>query len=136
MGKRLACTSGLPGGVVSETDPFFLPADVREGLARARARDRRTTGGRLRVQVGDDWYPITAYDDSGFEVPLDVAPKLRGLVEIYDGPRLLRSVLIVAGGPSGDAMRYGFKRATAARTSAALDYERAGDAPAGYIAAP
>ena len=51
---------------MSESDLFFLPADVREGLAKARARDRRATGGRLRVQMGDVWFPITSFDDAGF----------------------------------------------------------------------
>ena len=120
---------------VTDSDMFFLPKDVREGLARARARDRKASGGRLRVQVGDTWYPITAYDETGFEVALEVAPKLRGLVEIHEGPRLLRSVLIVAMEPSGDVMRYAFKRATAARTTAPLDYERMGDLPSGYLSA-
>ncbi|SFJ29908.1 hypothetical protein [Jannaschia pohangensis] len=120
---------------MAQIDEHFLPRDVREGLANARARDRKKTGGRLRVHVGDDWYPITSYDDTGFEVALDIAPKLRGLVEIHEGPNLLRSVLIVAIEPEGDVMRYAFKRATAARTSAPLDYERVSEQPTAYLSA-
>ncbi len=117
---------------VNESEPY-LPQEVRDGLARARDRDRRRSGGRLRVQVGDTWYPILRYDETGFEVALQTAPKLRGLVEIHEGPRFLRSVLIVATEPVGDAMRYVFKRATAARTSPPLDYERPSDEPLGYL---
>lgn len=113
----------------------FLPKEVREGLALAQDRDRKATGGRLRVQVGRDWYPIRSFDADGFEVALDAAPKLRGHVEIHDGARMLRAALIVAGEPSGDAMRYDFKRITAVRDGAALDYVRDVDAPAGFIAA-
>lgn len=120
---------------MTQSELHYLPEEVRQGLARARARDRRATGGRMRVQVGDDWYPISAYDDDGFEVALEVAPKLRGLVEIHEGARLLRSVLIVAMAPTGTAMRYAFKRATAARDTAPLDYERRSEAPAGYLPA-
>ncbi|MEM8850244.1 MAG: hypothetical protein AAGE03_09435 [Pseudomonadota bacterium] len=110
-----------------------LPKEVREGLARARDQDRRKTGGKLRVQVGDDWYPIRSFDQSGFEVGLDTAPKLRGLVEIHDGARLLRQALIVAGASKGDAMRYEFKRTTASRQAAPVDYVRTTEAPAGYL---
>lgn len=120
---------------MSEPDHSYLPAEVLEGLARARDRDRRATGGRLRVQVGDDWYPITSYDAAGFEVAIEVAPKMRGLVEIHEGPTLLRSVLVVAVEQVGGAMRYAFKRTTAARKTPPLDYVRAGDAPAGYLPA-
>ncbi|CTQ31563.1 hypothetical protein [Jannaschia rubra] len=114
-------------------DPFPLPEDVREGLQKARDRDRRKTGGRLRVQVGDAWYPISAYDEHGFEVALSVAPKLRGLVEIHDGARLLRSVLIVAGEPLGEVMRYDIKRGTDARTDAPVDYEQPEGRPSAIL---
>ncbi|MCK0167887.1 hypothetical protein MWU52_10035 [Jannaschia sp. S6380] len=113
----------------------YLPKEVRDGLARARDRDRRATGGRMRVHVGEDWYPIAAYDDEGFEVALDVAPKLRGLVEIHEGAQLLRSVLIVAAAPTDTTMRYVFKRATAARDAAPLDYVRSGTDPVGLLTA-
>lgn len=122
---------------MSESDLYFLPENVRAGLAAARARDRRATGGRLRVQMGETWYPIHSFDETGFEIRLDAmagGPMLRGLVDIYEGPRMVRSVLIIAGEPDGATMRYDFKRATAARTQAPVDYVRATDAPAGYIA--
>lgn len=120
---------------MSEPDLSHLPAEVREGLARARARDRKVTGGRLRVEVGDAWYPIRSYDATGFEVAIDVAPKLRGLVEIHDGPRMVRTALIVAGEVVDGAMRYGFKRTTAARDAAPLDYVVATEAVAGALPA-
>ncbi|CUH15751.1 hypothetical protein JSE7799_00320 [Jannaschia seosinensis] len=113
----------------------ILPHDIREGLARARAKDRKATGGGLRVQMGEVWYPLRSYSEDGFEVAIEVAPKLRGLVEIHQGPRLLRSVLIVAMEPSGDVMRYAFKRTTAARTSPPVDYEQAADLPFAYLPA-
>jgi len=118
---------------MGQTDIQFLPKEVREGLAKARARDRKKTGGRLRVQMGDTWYPITSYDASGFDVELEVAPKLRGLVEIHEGANLLQSVLIVATEPEGEVMRYTFKRATAARMSPPVDYERAIEETAGFL---
>lgn len=119
---------------MAEVDHDVLPEAVRAGLLRARDRDRRATGGRLRVQVGEDWHPILAYDAAGFEVSLDAAMSLRGLVEIHDGPRHVHSALIVATEPVDGVMRYVFKRSTAARATAPLDYARDGDAPAGLIA--
>jgi len=122
--------------VVSESELFHLPASVREGLAMARRRDRKATGGRLRVQMGETWYPIVSFDASGFEVPLeafDGGPALRGLVEIHEGPRMIRSVLVVAGEASETTMRYDFKRTTLPRTQAPVDYERAVDVAAGYL---
>ncbi len=118
---------------MTDDDMFFLPREARESLARAP--DREASAGRMRVQVGEVWYPITALDEDGFEVALNLAPKLRGLVEIHEGPRLLRSALIVAMDPVGDVMRYAFKRTTAPRTTAPLDYERTGDLPSGYLGA-
>lgn len=122
---------------MDESDLYYLPEEVRAGLAAARARDRKVTGGRLRVQMGEIWYPIHSFDDTGFEITLDAmagGPMLRGLVDIYKGPRMIRSVLIIAREPDGETMRYDFKRTTAPRTQAPLDYERTGDAPAGFIA--
>ena len=110
-----------------------LPQAVREGLVRVRDRERRATGGRLRVQAGEAWHPILACDATGFEVALDVAPRLRGRVEIHDGPRHLHTALIVATEPSGGTMRYVYKRSTPARATAPLDYARDGEAPAGYL---
>lgn len=120
---------------MTDDDLFLVPSEARESLSRAEARDRKASAGRMRVQVGEAWYPIAALDDAGFEVALDVAPKLRGLVEIHEGPRLLRSALIVAMGPIGDVMRYAFKRTTAPRMTAPLDYERTDALPSGYLAA-
>ncbi|GIT90980.1 hypothetical protein JANAI62_14350 [Jannaschia pagri] len=120
---------------MADTDRHFLPKDVREGLLVAQKRARRTSGGKLRVHVGDTWYPIRSYDETGFDVGLDVAPKLRGLVEIHEGSRILRTVLIVAAEPSGDVMHYDFKRATAARDTPPLDYPSDTTEPVGYLPA-
>lgn len=122
---------------MTDVDFFLLPAEVRDGLNLARARDRRATGGRLRVQMGETWYPVTSCDATGFDVPLSAlagSPALRGLVEIHEGPRMIRSVLVVAVASSNGSMRYEFKRTTAPRTRAPLDYESASDLPVGFLA--
>lgn len=117
------------------SDLFFLPEEVREGLERAQARDR-VRRGRLRVQTGDAWVPVTAIDATGFEVAQGHAPRLRGLVEVHDGARHVRTCLVVAAEPTPrGGMRYEFKRDTAVRHAAALDYVAEREAPAGYLAA-
>ncbi|MEL6586087.1 MAG: hypothetical protein AAFY65_10015 [Pseudomonadota bacterium] len=120
---------------MAASDRVFLPKDVREGLERARQQDRKKTGGRLRVQVGDDWYPIRRFDERGFEVGVEIAPKLRGYVEIHDGPNLLRTALIIASEPGDESIRYEFKRGGRVHRTAPLDYARDGATPDGYLTA-
>ena len=116
-------------------DLYYLPKEVRDGLDRARAAAAKRRG-RLRVQAGEAWFPITDLTETGFEVALADAPRLRGLVEIHDGARLVRTCLVVAMEPTANGgMRYDFKRATAVRHAAALDYVADRPAPAGYLAA-
>ncbi|MEM8825163.1 MAG: hypothetical protein AAGF30_16265, partial [Pseudomonadota bacterium] len=131
--KRISLTPIWGIKVMIDIESDALPKEVREGLERAREQDRRKTGGKLRVQVGDTWYPIRSFDQSGFEVGIDDAPKLRGLVEIHDGARMLRQALIIAGASTDDVMRYEFKRATASRSAAPVDYVRKSEAPVGYL---
>ena len=114
------------------TEAAYLSPEIRAGLDAARARAYRRGRG-LRVHVGGAWYPIQAMDEDGFEVALDVAPKLRGHVEIHDGARVVRSALVVAGEVRGGAMHYVFKRVTTPRAEAALDYVRVLPATAGLI---
>ena len=59
-------------------------------------------------------FPVLDYRDSGFSLDIDNAPKLRGLVDLYDGSRHLYQCLIVASEEDGMLMRYEFKRSTAA----------------------
>lgn len=120
---------------MSQAPQNFLSKEVLEGLDRARQRDRKKTGGSLRVQIGDDWYPLLSYDRTGFEVAADIAPKLRGLVEIHDGPRHVRTALIMATEVTDGAIRYSFKRTTAPRLFAPVDYVLNSEQPAGYLTA-
>jgi hypothetical protein len=111
----------------------FLSDEVRAGLDAARDRARRGTGGKLRVQIGDDWFPIRAFDATGFEVDLGAAPRLRGAVELHDGPRHVHSALIVATERRGDAIRYVFKRLTRVPDGQPLDYARETPEVAGLL---
>jgi hypothetical protein len=109
----------------------FLPKDLLDQLNAARRQNRRKRATRV-VHVGDEAFPILDYTDGGFAVDADDVPRLRGLVDIFDGPRHLTQALIVASAQDGDLMRYEFKRNTPAETSAPVDFERAAP-PVGLI---
>lgn len=110
----------------------FMPQDVVDGLARARhaAQTKKT---RLRVRVGDDMIPLVRLTSTYFAIDRELAPRLRGLVDIYDGARLLYQALVVATSFDGDAVVFEFKRNTAVASAPALDFERDADAPVGLL---
>ncbi|TFL20093.1 hypothetical protein [Jannaschia formosa] len=108
-----------------ELESDILPQDVRDGLAAAPPRRVRRPVRGIRVRVGDIWYPIRAMDETGFDLDVEFAPKLRGLVEIHDGGTLLRVGLVVAAEPSRNVMHYDFKRTTEMRAAPPRDYVRA-----------
>ncbi|MEL7345933.1 MAG: hypothetical protein AAFN59_13940 [Pseudomonadota bacterium] len=110
----------------------FLPKEVREGLEKARKRDLKRRS-RLKVRIGEQDFTILRYWESGFSLDADDAQSLRGLVDIYDGARHLSQCLIVASEQSGEEMVYEFKRETAAREKAPLDFERDENAPVALI---
>ena len=110
----------------------YLSKEIREGLAAARAKALRKSS-RLRVLADGVTYPILRLEDHGFVVPLADAPRLRGLVDVYDGGRHLWQCLIVASEEEGDEMLYEFKRQTAALDGPAADFERDPDAPTALI---
>ena len=106
----------------------FLPKEVAEGLAAAQKKSLKKSS-RLRVRVGETYYKILHYWDTGFAIDLEEAPKLRGLIDIYDGGRHLYQCLIIASAEEGDQMHYEFKRNTQANDKAPLDFVRPDDAP-------
>lgn len=113
----------------------FLPEDVRRGLLSAR---EKSGPGRHRmcVHVGDAVFPLLRSWPGGFAVDSARTPRLRGLVELFDGPRHLAQCLIVAASDEGGQTVYEIKRMTAARDQAARDYEQDEGGPAGYLPGP
>ena len=110
----------------------FLPKEVRDGLEAARKRDRsRKT--RLRVQLGEAVFPVLRLWDDGFALDADHAPRLRGLVDVYDGSRHICQCLIVASSIEGGELICDFKRSTLAVDRPALDFWRDENAPVGYL---
>lgn len=110
----------------------FMSKEVREGLELAR-KAQVAKKSRLRVQIGDDVYPILRFSEKSFSIDAEDAPHMRGLVDIFDGARHLYQALIMATSFDGHAMVYEFKRNTLASDKAPLDFERDETAPAALI---
>lgn len=109
-----------------------LSKDIQEGLKAARLKSLRKAS-RLRLEVDGRVHPVLRMWKTGFSIPAEDAPQLRGLVDLYDGANHLFQCLIVKSEEDAGEMQYEFKRATAVVHAAALDFERPDDAPAGLI---
>ncbi|MEM6275952.1 MAG: hypothetical protein AAF714_03315 [Pseudomonadota bacterium] len=101
----------------------YLSDEVREGLEAARAKQTRRKS-RLRVETGSGYFPVLRLWGDGFSVDRDSAPNLRGLVDLYDGPRHLYQALIVTSSEDAGERRFEFKRNTMADDAAPLDFVR------------
>ena len=101
----------------------FLPREVREGLDQARRAARRPAR-RLRVEVGGESFAVLRYWEEGFALDATLAPRLRGLVDLYDGPSHEGRFLIVASAEEEGERRYEFKRRTPPHPTAPRDSAR------------
>ena len=110
----------------------YLSPEIEAALKAARKAAMKKSS-RLRVEMGAAQYPILKLWDKGFALDVSGAPKLRGLVDIYDGAKHLMNGLIIATEEEGDMMHYEFKRVTQAHDKAPLDYERDTNAPVALI---
>ena len=110
----------------------FLPKDIVEGLNMAQNRNAARKS-RLRIQIGEAVFPVLRFWHDGFALDAALAPKLRGLADAYDGSRHVFQCLIMASSEENGQRVYEFKRSTAVRDTAPLDYWRDDDAPVGYL---
>lgn len=110
----------------------YLPKELRQEMDEARKRTLKRRS-RLNVQVGGETYRILRMTADGFTLDADDVAHLRGLVDVYDGPRHLSQDLIIASGVEAGELVCRVKWSTPAADRAALDYERAADAPTGYL---
>ncbi|MGC8203064.1 hypothetical protein ACP2AV_10205 [Aliiroseovarius sp. PTFE2010] len=99
----------------------FLPKEVRDGLEMAR-KAQLLKSSRLCVHAGDKVYRVLRLWGTGFAMDAEDAPKLRGLVDLYDGPSHLYQALIVTSDEDSGERIFEFKRATQAQTFAPRDY--------------
>ena len=110
----------------------FLPKEVREGLELARKQSLRKKS-RMRVRAGEQTFTILRYWEDGFALDSEDAPKLRGLVDLFDGGRHVSQCLIIASAEDSGERVYEFKRATVASDHVPVDYEKDANAPVGLL---
>lgn len=111
----------------------YLPDDLREGLRQAATRTRRRS--RLHIQLGDAVFPVERVWSTGLALQSARLGHLRGLVDLYDGPRHVGHCLIVASVIEGDELVCEFKSFQPVGDTPPVDFEREGEAPAGYLPA-
>lgn len=109
-----------------------LPEAVRRGLEDARVAMLRRSS-RLCIHDGDRIHRVLRLWDGGFSLDARDAPRLRGHVDLFDGPRHLYQCLIVAGHAAQGEMVYEFKWNTAVLDRAPVDFVRADAAPVALI---
>jgi hypothetical protein len=110
----------------------FLPKEVREGLEAARKKAQQKKS-RLRVHIGDNIYPVLRLWDEGFAMDADIAPNMRGLVDLYEGTIHLYQCLIITSEQVVGERVFEFKRSTAAVDHPPLDFYREEDAPVALL---
>ncbi|WP_342076685.1 hypothetical protein [Yoonia sp. SS1-5] len=110
----------------------FLPEAIRQGLEDARKASLKRKD-RLSVHDGSETYRIRRFWDSGFALDLDASDKLRGHVDIYDGPRHLYQCLVVSSVSDAHEHVFEFKWLTPVATAPAADFVRPDFVPAGLI---
>ena len=110
-----------------------LSKDIQAGLDAARLQSLRKAS-RLRIDVDGTRHQVLRHWSTGFSMDAKTAPKLRGLVDLYDGSIHLLQCLIVATQEESGEMQFEFKRATKVAQKPAPDFEKAADAPVGLIA--
>lgn len=110
----------------------YMSREVLEGLTRAslKAAKKKT---RMRVQAGEEIFPILKFSEESFSLESAKAPKLRGYVDILDGTRLKYRALIIASMEEENETVFEFKQATNIADGPALDFEKPEHAPVGYL---
>jgi hypothetical protein len=109
----------------------FLPPEVQHGLDAGRAAARRRPT-RLRIVADGSSHPLLRLWRDGFAMAED-EPRLRGMVDLYDGPKHLGRCLIVATAEEAGERRFEFKRTPARGPAPPADFARDVDPPAGLL---
>lgn len=110
----------------------FLPKDMLAALHEAGNRDAKRRS-RLCVHAGGEIYRMLKRSRLGFSLDAAQVTHLRGLVDVYDGPRHVSQCLIVASEVEAGELFCTVKRETAVSDHPALDFARDETAPRGYL---
>ena len=117
---------------VKEERMDTLPESIATELRAAQKKAARRKN-RLRVEANGLSLPVVRMLPEGFVVDQGAEKRLRGLVDLYDGSRLVSQCLIVAASQDGDLMRYDFKRNTTVTDRPAPDFVRDENAPVALL---
>ena len=74
----------------------FLSKDVLAGIEAAQKTSFKKKN-RLRVEFNRNRYPIISLTQNGFCVEAEMAPMIRGLVDLYDGDNELLVLFLFYG---------------------------------------
>jgi len=110
----------------------FLPEAVRQGLEEARKAALKRKD-RLSVHDGDETYRIRRFWDGGFALDLQGSERLRGRVDVYDGPKHLYQCLVVNSVAEDGERVFEFKWLTPVASAPAADFVRPDFVPAGLL---
>ena len=99
----------------------FLSKDVLAGIEVAQKTSLKKKN-RLRVEFNKNHFPVMWLTQNGFCVEAEMAPMIRGLVDLYDGDKHLKQCLIVASKEENGIVYFDYKRNTATQTSAPKDF--------------
>lgn len=110
----------------------YLPEAVRKGLEDARLAMLRRSH-RLCVHDGDRIHRVLRLWDGGFAVAAKDAPRLRGFVDLYDGPRHIYQCLVVTSREEEGERVFEFKWHTPVEDRPPADFVRDTDLPAALI---
>ncbi|SOC14117.1 hypothetical protein [Rhodobacter maris] len=110
----------------------FLPNDILNGLQQARSRETKRPS-RLSVHAAGKVWPVLRRWVGGFSLDAEGVSKLRGHVDLYEGPRHISTALIMASEVEGSELLCTTKRETPVRQGPALDFVRDENAPVGYL---
>lgn len=106
----------------------YMSRELQDGFHAAQRANLKKKS-RLRVVAGQEKFSVLRISDTSFALDVDDAPRLRGLVDIYDGGVHLYQALIVASEQKGDEIEFEFKRSTVPTDAPALDFEKDLKAP-------
>lgn len=99
----------------------FISDEVIQGLERAKERAIRKEN-KLCVHMGSNVYSVIRLWENGFALNAKTDPKLRGLVSVFDGSKMLYQCLIVCSAQEAGEVHYEFKRQTGTEYQPAVDF--------------
>lgn len=99
----------------------FISDEVIQGLERAKERAIRKEN-KLCVHMGNNVYSVIRLWENGFALNAKTDPKLRGLVSVFDGSKMLYQCLIVCSAQEAGEVHYEFKRQTGTEYQPAVDF--------------